>query len=197
VRTDKLVAIASPHEGQQVFDRAAMLAHHELVARLHADNAACLPARFPTLLQGAESLRALLERKAAELEAALERVRGRSELAVTVLWTEAREPEPLPAAIAPGRRYLLERQRAAGERAAANALAEEVERCVGDELVEARRRVLPRAGTAVSLALLVSTARAAQIREQILNTGPGHGVRILVNGPWAAYSFVTLPVKEE
>src|SRR3954452_23789597 len=86
VATEALLAIASPHDPGQKFDRAAMLAHHELVAQLHASSEACLPARFPTLVQDAEAIRGLLERNEPELCATLERVRGRSELAVTVLW---------------------------------------------------------------------------------------------------------------
>src|SRR3954468_23090498 len=96
VGTDRLLAIASPHEPTQQLDRAAMLAHHELVAQLHAEAEACLPARFPTVVHDAEGLRGLLERKTPELQAALERVRGRSELAVTVVWTEQPAPQPTP-----------------------------------------------------------------------------------------------------
>jgi len=197
VATAELVAVASPHDRHEIFDRAAMLAHHELVGDLHAQNEACLPARFPTLIHDTDVLRDLLERREHELQEALERVRGRSELAVTAVWTEARPSEPVPTDTTPGTRYLLERQRAESERAAANAIAEQVEQVVGVDLVKARRNLAPRAGTAVSLALLVPRAKAVQLREQILNIGEGRGVRILVNGPWAAYSFVTLPVKEE
>jgi hypothetical protein len=197
VASDKLLAVTSPHDGSQQLDRASMLAHHDLVAKLHAATEACLPARFPTLLHDAEAVRAWLEGKEPELHAALERVRGRSELAVTALWTEPPAPQPLPATTTPGRRYLLERQHAASERGRASTLADDIERALGESVVEAQRTLVPRAGTALSLALLVPKEQARALREQILNIGPGLGVRILVNGPWAAYSFVTLPVKEE
>jgi hypothetical protein len=197
VATTTLLAVASPHDPGQKFDRAAMLAHHDLIARLHARSEACLPARFPTLLDDGAAIRALLERKEPELVATLQRVRGRSELAVTALWTEARPREPLPETTTPGRRYMLERQHAASERAVANALAEEIERIAGAEVVEVQRRICPREGVATSVALLVPSDTARALREQILNIGAERGLRILVNGPWAPYSFVKLPVKEE
>jgi hypothetical protein len=196
VLAGRLVAIASDHDGGRTLGRPEMLAHHELVAELHADHDACLPARFPTLLADGDALKDVLERRETELRAALERVRGRSELAVTALWTHPAQREPV-AADTPGRRYLLERQQAQQLRTAASAIADGIERALGADLIDARRRVCPRAGVAVSSAVLVPSARASELAERVLSTEGLPDVRILVNGPWPPYSFVALVLKGE
>src|SRR5690242_16015061 len=84
VYTPRLCACASAVE-------VDMLQHHRNVEWLHAASGACLPVRFPTRVESAEALRELLEKHEAELLAALERVRGRCELAVTAAWATAQE----------------------------------------------------------------------------------------------------------
>jgi hypothetical protein len=175
------------------FTRADMLEHHEIISRLHAQVDACLPARFATWVTG----NADLERRAEPLAAALERVRDRSELAVTALWTSPLADDnpphqaPPPEAARPGTRYLRDRQHAfAGtdrRRACARELADEIERSAGQELVEATRTVCPSPAVALSAALLVPRATAAGLRLRLLRDRPG--VRILVNGPWPPYTF--------
>jgi hypothetical protein len=198
VATERLVGVASAWDDEPL-GRGDMLAHHEVVARLHDTHEACLPARFPTRLADADALRQLLLKREQPLLGALERVRGRAELAVTVLWTALPTVEPMPATT-PGRQYLLARQQALNsadaQRSAAHALAEAIERVVGAELVEAQRKVCPTPQIALSLALLVARAAAAGVAQRVTDIEDRDGVRILVNGPWPPYTFVDPDMKE-
>jgi len=202
IEAGRLAAIASAHESARPLGRADMLAHHGRVAELHTQHNACLPARFPTLIANGDALRELLQRREPELLAALDRVRGRSELAVTAVWDNSAETrtEPVQAGT-PGRRYLLERQQAFHsadrQREEAASVARAIETTIADELVEAQRNLCPRPDTALSLSLLVPTRKAAELHERILSNGAPPGVRILVLGPWPAYSFVALAMKGE
>ncbi|HEY3063969.1 MAG TPA: GvpL/GvpF family gas vesicle protein [Chloroflexota bacterium] len=199
VSTDRLSACATDWD-QRPLTRAEMLAHHGLVSRLHVEHEACLPARFPTVVADAAALRALLVRREPELLGNLERVRGRTELAVTAVWTQQSAAEPM-ASTTPGRQYLLQRQRdfhsADAQRAIAAEIADAVERALGADVVEAQRKLCPRPDTALSLALLVPRAGAQQLVERVPDADELRGVRILVNGPWPPYSFVALVTREE
>jgi Gas vesicle synthesis protein GvpL/GvpF len=202
IEAGPVAAIASPHECFRALEQADMLAHHERIADLHARHDACLPARFPTLLADADSLRGLLKQRVPELMAALDRVRGRSELAVTARWERSTETETeRVVADTPGRRYLLERQQAFHsadrQREVAAHVAHAIETTIADQLVEAQRKLCPRPDTALSLSLLVPTPQAVELRERIMSNGAPPDVRILVLGPWPPYSFVALAMKGE
>jgi len=178
-------------EAPVTFGRADLLEHHALVSRLSADHAGVLPARFPTWLADAQALRAELERRQADFAAALERVRERVEIAMTVLWRSLPEHEPPPEAATPGRKYLLGRQQAFSgsdrRRARARQLADETERLVGDDLVDVRHQVCPSATVALSSAVLVPRERAENVKVRLARKEPD--VRILINGPWPPYTF--------
>jgi hypothetical protein len=172
--------------------RADLLDHHRIISALHAQCEACLPARFPTEL--AEDA---IRQKRAELADALDRVRGRAELAVTGLWSTPVEDEPPSQSEVEGTvgtRYLLQRRQALvgsdGRRGRARDLAEEIERLVGSELVDVRRQLCPSREVAVSLALLVPCIKAETVKSTLHRHGPD--VRILVNGPWPPYTFAAL-----
>jgi hypothetical protein len=179
-----------PLEGERL-GRADLLDHHRIISALHAQFEACLPARFPTEL--AEDA---LRQKRAELADALERVRGRAELAVTALWNTPLDAEPSSEVegAAVGTRYLLQRRQVLvgsdGRRGRAREVADEIERLVGSELVEARRQICPSREVAVSLALLVPRIKAESVKKSLPREGSD--VRILVNGPWPPYTFAAL-----
>jgi hypothetical protein len=168
------------------FSRRDLLEHHEIVSRLHAQVEACLPARFPTWLAD----NTVGERRD-ELLSALERVRGRCEVAVTAVWN-APEEESAPADDSPpGVSFLRARQRYfAGSdrrRERAGELAAEIERSVGSSLVEVRARVCPSAVVGLSMALLLPRSEAADVIARV--PCAQRDVRILVNGPWPPYTF--------
>ena len=175
--------------------RADLLSHHDLVTRLDERHDASLPARFPTWVADVEGLRRIIRMRRAELATSLARVRGRAELSVTAIWLTEDDAPPDPEAATPGRRYLLDRQHAfAGSdrrRQRARELADELERLVGpDDLVEGQRQVCPSKTVAVSMALLVPRVRAREVKARLARVEPD--VRILRNGPWPPYSFVTI-----
>jgi hypothetical protein len=196
VRVDAgtLSAIASPTE-------VAMLEHHTIVEKAHAIFSACLPARYPTWIDNSQALRERLERREVDLLKALERVRGKAELAVTATWTTSQHEDPPLAESTPGRRYLLQRQRefahADAQRRRATEVAEQLEATLAALAVETQRSLTPRPGVAVSLALLVQQHAIDKVKAAAQNLDEPQDVRILVSGPWPPYSFARLGMGEE
>src|SRR5437667_8440490 len=94
------------HDTGGPFGRHDLLEHHEIISDLHAAANACLPARFPTWLSDET-----LGQRRDQLLSALERVRGRCEVAVTVVWTTPDEESSPGDASTPGLSFLRERQR--------------------------------------------------------------------------------------
>jgi len=192
VQDEDLVAWATefPEKPDQL-TRADLLAHHELVSRLDEWLDGSLPARLPTWIGDRDALQRLLTAKRAELSTSLERVRGRTELAVTAVWTTPEEQTPSSEAATPGTRYLLQRRQAfAGSdrrRARAHQLADELERLAAPDLAEMQRKVCPSKGVALSAALLVARPTAIEVKARLPRVD--QDVRILVNGPWPPYSF--------
>jgi gas vesicle protein GvpL/GvpF len=174
------------------FSRGDVLAHHTLVDGVFACVEACLPARFPTVLADEAALHGKLAAQGADLQRQLEVVRGACELAVTATWTTSEDDATEVDATTPGRRYLLQRQRAiAGSerrRARARELAERLENLVGLELRDSASQVCPLPGVALSLALLVNRTAADAVRDR-LGRDSQPDVRILVHGPWPPYTF--------
>jgi hypothetical protein len=172
--------------------RDDLLAHHRLAEQALAAGV-CLPARFPTWLADEAALRELLERRRADLLAAIQRVRGRVELAVTVTWNTQLAASPSPeVATSPGTRFLEERRRhyarADQRRAEAERLAQLV--AADDRIVEAMHNLCPSDEIGLSSAVLVRHADAGAVRQRLQSLQ--EGVRILVSGPWPPYSFVSL-----
>ena len=186
-----LVAWASVVDEPQPLGRDDLLAHHRLAEQALAAGL-CLPVRFPTWLADEDAVRELLKRRREALVTALERVRGRVELAVTVTWTtpEAAGQPVVPST--PGRRYLHERRQhyaqADERRAEAQRLASLL--AADERVVEATHTLCPSPEIGLSSALLVANTDALAVAERLRELP--QSVRILVNGPWPPYSFVSL-----
>lgn len=180
------MAWASDVDTGIAWTRDDMLGHHAVVTLV--DNAAngCLPARF-----GTELVVTLLREKQDELREALDRVHGRAELAVTVLsgrGHEARSVDPSAEESTPsGTVYLRAR---AARLAAARDLAERVETIAGADLAASEHRLAPSDGVLLSSALLIERAVANTVKARLYREA--RDVRILVNGPWPAYTFAAL-----
>lgn len=82
----------------EAFGRADLLEHHGIISRLAVEIAGVLPARFPTWFPDDAVLRTEIERRQASLIDALERVRGRAEIAVTAMWIATARASPALAA---------------------------------------------------------------------------------------------------
>jgi len=188
VEVDGLLAWTTPVT-QTSFTREDVLDHHSVVSEVFEGVEACLPARFPTLVEDETALREQLEPRKEMLAQQLEAVRGACELAVTAVWTEI-EPSTSEGdeAATPGRQYLLRQASSQRRRDRADALADSLEQQVGADLLEAKRQVCPSENVALSLALLLRRASVKDIQGR-LGGDVGTDVRILVNGPWAPYTF--------
>jgi gas vesicle protein GvpL/GvpF len=176
--------VVSRHETTPEASEAAIMAHASVVEALVTANEAVLPARFGGIHADAEALRAAIAERAAELEAALARVRGCVELGVRAL-VPSRQAVAAPSGAAYMRARLEQRQEA--ERLADElhaplaALAREATRTVG-----ATERLL------LSAAYLVPEDAVAEFRgvvERLQAARPDLG--LVCTGPWPAYSFAT------
>ena len=182
-------------------DRNDALEHHRLVERICAAQP-CLPVRFGTTFATDEDARASLSTQADELHSALDRVAGKSELAVTLLWAKnsggrSDAPRLADPAIGPGRRFMEERRARYAAREARKARAAELAECLVAELSIERALVWHEICTsdrvAVSLAVLIPSERAAE-RKAVLErlAGRFNDVVGVVSGPWPPYSFVSI-----
>jgi hypothetical protein len=179
-------------------DRADALAHHRLIERICAAQP-CLPVRFGTAFATSDEARASLDKRAAALHTALTRVAGKSELALTLLWSKGAthsSPVPLPAPglDGPGRRYMETRR---GEfsaletkRTRAQALVDQVISELAIERPLVWHETCTSENVAVSLAILVPTERALERKTQLEHLGAQFAdVVPVVNGPWPPYTF--------
>jgi hypothetical protein len=186
---------------------AERLREHDAVARAALRTATPLPLRFGSAFADEEALRATLAEREEALLAALERVAGRVEVGVAVVWDRdaARErilaarPDLRPAAEKPatGRAYLEARRREhaldAALRAEAEALLDRLARGVGEALpgTEEARTLLPAPGVAGTLAHLVLWSDLHSYRRAVEQASAGMPeAEVRLSGPWAPYSFV-------
>jgi hypothetical protein len=180
---DGLEAIVSEHETTVDPSEAAVLAHARVVDAIGQANDGVLPARFGGVHTDAATLRSSLAGRA-DLHTALDRVRGRVELAVRVLG----DPDE-PARRASGAEYMrtrLEQRHRSEERADAvhaplAALASAATSTVG-----ATPRLL------LSSAYLVERGRVDEFRREVAALQSRHPeLGIVCTGPWPPYSFAT------
>ena len=174
-------------------ERPDALEHHRLVERICAAQP-CLPVRFGTAFATSDDARASLDKRAAVLRAALERVAGKSELALTLLWRDRAAPVEIAPATGPGRQYMEARR---AEFAAQQARRERaqvlVDRVIAELAIERQlvwHETCTSDSVAVSLAVLVPTQQAGERKaklEQVTAEFPD--VIAVQNGPWPPYTF--------
>lgn len=176
-------AIVSEHETTVDPSEEAVLAHARVVDAIAEANDGVLPARFGGVHSDAAALRGSLADRA-ELGPALERVRGRVELAVRVL-AEAGEAAR-PSSGAEYMRTRLEQRRRSEAQADAvhgplAALASAT-----TSTVAATPRLL------LSSAYLVERDRVDEFRREVAALQAKHPeLGIVCTGPWPPYSFAT------
>ena len=185
--------------------------HHAIVAAIAASGP-CLPVRFGSWLADDAAAVELLTARQDVFRAALARVTGRSELAVTLLWRDspaipgrgravaaAAVPGTTILADRPGRRFLEDRRRdlawTEARQASAEALACRLVALFGTlgiDQADVRHETCPTAEVALSLSVLVPSSRADEAKEAASGLAGGlGGVRGVVSGPWPPYSFTT------
>ena len=174
-------------------ERPDALEHHRLVERICAAQP-CLPVRFGTAFASSDEARASLDKRSAALHAALTRVAGKSELALTLLWREPAAPPVIESAAGPGRQYMETRRAEFAAREARRARAESLVEQVISELAIDRPLVWHETCTsenvAVSLAVLVPTERAPERKAELERVAARFtDVVPVLNGPWPPYTF--------
>ena len=174
-------------------ERPDALEHHRLVERICAAQP-CLPVRFGTAFASSDDARASLDKRSAALHAALTRVAGKSELALTLLWREPPAPPVIESAAGPGRQYMETRRAEFAAREARRARAESLVEQVISELAIDRPLVWHETCTsenvAVSLAVLVPTERAPERKAELERVAARFtDVVPVLNGPWPPYTF--------
>lgn len=173
--------------------RADALEHHRVVERICATQP-CLPVRFGTSFESAEDARQSLEKKGGVLRSALERVSGKAELALTLLWRDAPAPAAATADAGPGRRFLEERRvryaAVDGRKQRAEAMVAELVDALAIDRALVWHATCMSEGVAVSLAVLVPIDRALAQKTELERLGSHfEDVVAVVNGPWPPYTF--------
>jgi hypothetical protein len=174
-------------------ERPDALEHHRVVERICAAQP-CLPVRFGTAFANSDAARASLDKRSAALHAALARVAGKSELALTLLWREPSAPQVIASAAGPGRQYMETRRAEFAAREGRRSRAESLVEEVVSELAIDRQLVWHETCTsdnvAVSLAVLVPTERAADGKAELERIAARFAdVVPVLNGPWPPYTF--------
>jgi hypothetical protein len=174
-------------------ERPDALEHHRLVERICGAQP-CLPVRFGTAFPSADAARASLESRADALRAALARVAGKSEIALTLLWRRVPEAPVSEPAGGPGRQYMEARRAEYTAREAKRTRAESIVERLLAQLATDRslvwHEVCTSEGVAVSLAVLVPTELALERKAELSRVAQEFDdVMPVVNGPWPPYTF--------
>jgi hypothetical protein len=182
----RLLAVVSRHEQlpeEPALD--ALWAHERVIETLMAERAV-LPMRFGTRFADAGGVRAALAARAELLLDALERVRGRVELAVRAIQpaAEAETEAAAAAAASTGREYVHARLRT---RRSGASLHEPLAALA----VDARRWPELAPGEVLRASYLVEQPAVPEFRSTVERLQREHPeAALLCTGPWPAYSFM-------
>jgi hypothetical protein len=190
-----LLAVVSRYEGAAPVrvDADSALRHEGVVEALF-EQRATLPVRFGTVMADEAQVRQQLDERGDVYLRALDRVRGRVELGVRVLWVD-RSPASAPPARTSGRDYLMgrleEERRFQARKAEARSQAESFCARLSGLATDTAVQLTPTPGLLFSAAFLVDREKVADFtREVALVEGGSDALRLLLTGPWPAYSFV-------
>jgi hypothetical protein len=177
----------------------AHLTLHEAVVEEVMGARPILPVRFNTLLRTEEAVTELLDQRAQAFHSALERVAGKVEMGLRVIWEAPWEAEadvdPEPQTGGPGTEYLYRRlkevRRWARLRAAGEQLIREVQARFHFLAVESWLQRFPTDRLLLTGAYLVDLARVGAFREGMAKAREelSH-LSFLLTGPWPPYHFV-------
>ncbi|MBI2879255.1 MAG: GvpL/GvpF family gas vesicle protein [Candidatus Rokubacteria bacterium] len=177
---------------------AEHLTRHEAVVEEVMACRPVLPVRFNSLLRDEGTVRMLLGERAPAFRSALERVSGRVEMGLRVLW---QPPEDAEAAGeeeiggGPGTGYLYRRlgeeRRQVRLRRAGERLIQALQAPFRSLAVESRLRRFMTERLLLSGAYLVERERVDAFREGVARARAGFpGLSFLLTGPWPPYHFV-------
>src|SRR5690349_7539119 len=182
-------AVYSPYHAGRPEPSADNAWRHEKVVEALMAHHAVLPTRFATLFRERSDLEATLAKIRDPLARGLDRVRGRVELGLRVLWKGA-QPERLNH-VTSGRDYMLARLAEDRQRREAEQFAERLHAPLAGLSADSTRRVLVAPALLLSAAYLVERERTGAFRDAVSRLGAEHpSVRLLCTGPWPPYHFV-------
>lgn len=197
-----IMAVISPLDSAEVEPTKDALWRHEVVVEALMADGAVLPVRFGTMLGDESVMKATLVAHYAQFVDDLDRVRGRVELGLRVLWDDVGPPTDGGGAkseASSGHAYLMgrlvqERQvRAWRERA--HALAVEIEKPLVGLTVEATHQLLVTPRMLMTAAYLVDAAEVARFQQRLEALQAVHpALRFMCTGPWPPYTFMRNPV---
>ena len=165
---------ASRWFGPREVTREGMLEHHRVVGLIH-EKVDCLPVRFPAW--SSDPTPDVMARAEA-LRAALARIEGKAEFAMTLVWDEVLTPGSGES----GREFMAKRRAYwAARRKREQAAREWAARLAPDALV----KLYPNERVALSAALLLPRGARPDVSAM-------PGTRLVLNGPWPPYSFATV-----
>ncbi|MBI4241851.1 MAG: GvpL/GvpF family gas vesicle protein [Candidatus Rokubacteria bacterium] len=179
-------------------DEAHLTLHETVVEEVMAARP-ILPIRFNTFLRIKEAVIALLDERAQAFRSTLERVEGKVEMGLRVLWEvpgEAHAPVDRETKFGgPGTEYLSRRlrdeERQAGLRAAGERMMRDVHALFQSLAVESWLQRLPTDRLLFTGAYLVERYRVNTFREGVAKARQEFShLSFLLTGPWPPYHFV-------
>lgn len=203
-----IAAVVSSLSTNEISPTEANLWRHEGVVESLMINHAVLPMRFGTVLADETAVYTVLESCYPNFTASLNRVRGRVELGLRVLWDDAKRRSigaevqrchhnsPLRSIADSGRRYLLnrleaERQRQIWQRKMED-LAEEVHAPLSQLAAESTLQVSVTPRMPLTAAYLVERDSMVGFQKEVDTLSTAHPLlHFLCTGPWPPYNFVT------
>jgi hypothetical protein len=177
-----------------------ILAHHRLVGRI-SEQFPALPARFGSSVPSLERLQFVLEEQYQTLLEDLDRLAGKVEFGVTILWDEKiSDNDPAISSDAQptgsGADYMRQQLGAFQREKRLRSLAEEIQSDLAGDVLplasEYREHVLPRQDMPLRGAYLVASDDSDDFRRKVdVFTERQEGLEVVLVGPWPPYSFVS------
>jgi len=172
---------------------SSLLAYERVVEAIHAQQTV-IPLRYGCLMESEEQIVQLLEDHRREYEALLDRLRGRTEMGIRLLWSASAVPPP-SLAQSPGAAYLTSLRNRYGSQDAPAAeevlLADRIVTRLAGWSTEQHREVLSsQQGRLLSLYFLTPKSAAEEFRSKVRTISTPRGVKLLLSGPWPPYNFV-------
>jgi hypothetical protein len=194
-----LAAVVSPSPLSPWPLDEAHLSLHETVVEEVMGTRPILPVRFNTVLRTEEAVMALLTERAQAFRSALERVAGKVEMGLRILWQPAVEPEVSPdqelEERGPGAEYLhrrlREERRRSRVRAEGERLIQDLQAPFHSLAVESCLHPFPTRRFLLTAAYLVERDRMDTFRKRVATVREDFPhLHFLLTGPWPPYHFV-------
>lgn len=202
-----IAAVISPLSTAHVPPVGANVWQHEAAVEDLMMDRTVLPVRFGTVLASEAEIQAVLAAHHIDFVASLDRLRGKVEIGLRILWddddplrsvdggpTQVRSARPTASS---GRMYLLarlERERQVRAwRQRAETLATELHTALARLATESTRQVLVTPRMLLTSAYLVEREGVTAFQREVEALGTANPtLRFLCTGPWPGYSFATM-----